>query len=257
MHQFWPLSSNTSDTELLKQPCRVFFSVRYLIYLVFLQDNGLRGNTGYPRDGWRVIPAFWKRAKHKVRSKKSCYVSSQVLIPGVFGWVSMVRPRLSHPPISSWLPAWLGSPASPPQPPLRCAQPSLVLQWFLGGEEIVIMVFHVIHLHVPGPFCPQELLSFREQHAKESEQTQVRLVKQHKEKERKKRTRWLTGGVRNTWQPRIQEMALWFRELDWWDETLVTMLCSLTFLLLVSNFYRTLETLEEQDTTTADHCCEL
>lgn len=49
------------------------------------------------------------------------------------------------------------------------------------------MVFHVIHLHVPGPFCPQELLSFREQHAKESEQTVVRLVKQQeREKEKNK-----------------------------------------------------------------------
>lgn len=29
------------------------------------------------------------------------------------------------------------------------------------------MVFQVIHLHVPGPFRPQELLPFREQHARE------------------------------------------------------------------------------------------
>lgn len=77
----------------------------------------------------------------------------------------------------------------PAQPPLRCAQPSLVLQGFLGGEEIVIMVFHVIHLHVPGPFGPQELLSFREQHGKESEQTVVRLVKQHKRKRERRERR--------------------------------------------------------------------
>lgn len=34
------------------------------------------------------------------------------------------------------------------------------------------MVFHVIRLHVPGPFGPQQLLAFREQHAKESEHGQ-------------------------------------------------------------------------------------
>lgn len=89
-----------------------------------------------------------------------------------------------HSPVSNYeLEATsLSLPLLPSPAPLRCAQPSLVRQWFLGGEEIVIMVFHVIHLHVPGPFCPQQLLSFREQHAKESEQTVVRLVKQQKRK---------------------------------------------------------------------------
>lgn len=95
-----------------------------------------------------------------------------------------------YPPLSIHLLACgyqLGSlPCFPAQPPLRCAQPSLVLQWFLGGEEIVIMVFHVIHLHVPGPFCPQELLSFREQHAKESEQTGWWNSTREREKEKNK-----------------------------------------------------------------------
>ena len=57
------------------------------------------------------------------------------------------------------------------------------------------MVFHVIHLHVPGPFCPQELLSFREQHAKESEQTgQVGETAKGKERMKKQKKTGLTSG---------------------------------------------------------------
>lgn len=70
------------------------------------------------------------------------------------------------------------------------------------------MVFHVIHLHVPGPFCPQELLSFREQHAKESEQT-GQVDETAKEKERKRR--WLTGRVSQQDNPGIKR---WLG-LDW------------------------------------------
>lgn len=78
------------------------------------------------------------------------------------------------------------------------------------------MVFHVIHLHVPGPFCPQELLSFREQHAKESEQTEVRLVKQQRKKrERKKRTRLLTRGVRENMTDQGIVDGSGVKVLDW------------------------------------------
>lgn len=64
------------------------------------------------------------------------------------------------------------------------------------------MVFHVIHPHVPGPFCPQELLSFREQHAKESEQTVVRLVRQQKEKREREDVNQQSEGLDSavTWE---------------------------------------------------------
>lgn len=78
------------------------------------------------------------------------------------------------------------------------------------------MVFHVIHLHVPGTFCPQELLSFREQHAKESEQIVVRWMKQQREREKEKNkivNQWFGGLDSMTTQDLGDGSVMWV--LDW------------------------------------------
>lgn len=139
-------------------------SVQYLIYLMFFQDNHLWRYPGNPGNGWWVIP---ENSISQIRLKNI----SLHLLPSAHPCclVSLQCTPLYLSPCLTRGHQLRSLACFPNQPPLRCAQPSLVLQWFLGGEEIVIMVFHVIHLHVPGPFCPQELLSFREQHAKESE----------------------------------------------------------------------------------------
>lgn len=152
---------------------------------MFFQIHSLWWDTRNPGKGWWIISVVRKERKSSQTEAVSSHLSSSQVIILVFSVSTVYSPSTSQLVLATCLALY---PAAPhPRPtPLRCAQPSLVLQWFLGGEEIVIMVFHVIHLHVPGPFCPQELLSFREQHAKESEQTVVRLVTQHKRKRERK-----------------------------------------------------------------------
>lgn len=159
----------------------VYVALQYLIYLMFFQIHSLWWDTRNPGNGWWIISVV--RRERKSSQIDSSHLSSSQVIILAFS-KRCIPLQLVHLLATSF--ALYPAAPHPCPTPLRCAQPSLVLQWFLGGEEIVIMVFHVIHLHVPGPFCPQELLSFREQHAKESEQTVVRLVTQHKRKRERK-----------------------------------------------------------------------
>lgn len=139
-------------------------SARYLLNVVFLQDNSLRRHPGYPRNGGRIIP---DEREVKSMSQFDCLCSALVFR------VCAASPFF-HPPVSSWLRASPSSSLPHPAPLTRCPALSRtpVISWGRGNRH------HGLSSHpssctwpLPSPRAP--LL----QGTTYQRETEVRLVK--------------------------------------------------------------------------------
>lgn len=188
--------------------CYSCFSVQYLIHLMFFQDNGLWRDSGDPGNGWRVIPVVWKK-----QNTSQIEEVSLCLLPSANPWclVSVYGASPSiHPPISVWLPAWLSRLLPHPAPLTLCPALSRtpVISWGRGNRH------HGLSCHPSS--CTWPLLSPRapllQRTTCQRERTDGGQVGETaKEKERKKRTRWLTRGVRQHDSPGFRRWLCEFR----------------------------------------------
>lgn len=160
-------------------------SVLYLIYLVFSQNNSLWRDSGYPGNGWRVIAVVLKEKNTSQIEKVSLH-----LLPSAHPWclVSVYGASPLYPSTYQLVATSLAlSPASPPSPPYAVPSPLSYSSDFWGERKSSSWSFMSSILMYLAPSVPKSSSPSENNMPKRAEQTEVRLVKQHKRKRERKK----------------------------------------------------------------------